>query len=99
MKEPVSGRAKLVLFPHKKDRNAKPGLTDDDYAIYASYRPHVGGGYVGTLKVVRLTDARLLFPFEGAEDIGPFDSKQTAKDAAVLRGREIVQADLQVPEL
>jgi hypothetical protein len=99
MKEPVSRRAKLVLFPWKKNVSAKPGLTDDDYAIYASYRPHVSGAFVGTLKVVRLTDGRLLYPFDGAEEIGPFTLKDDAKNAAQARGKEIVEADLRMPEL
>ncbi|CAL8473618.1 DUF6723 family protein [Caballeronia sp. S22] len=67
--------------------------------VYASYRPGSGGRFVGTLKVVRLTDGRLLFPFDGAEEIGPFDSKDAAKRVALLRGSEIVQADLRAPEL
>ncbi|CAL8481726.1 DUF6723 family protein [Caballeronia sp. S22] len=54
---------------------------------------------MGTLKVVRVTDGRLLFPFDGAEEIGPFDTREAAKSAATLRGREIVQADLRSPEL
>ncbi len=99
MKEPVSRRAKLVLFPWKKDHAAKPGLNEDDYAVYASYRPHVSGGFVGTLKVVRLTDARLLYPFDGAEELGPFNSKDAAKNAAQTRGKQIVDADLKTPEL
>ncbi|WP_250454111.1 DUF6723 family protein [Caballeronia sp. ATUFL_M2_KS44] len=99
MKEPVSRRAKLVLFPWKKDLSAKPGLTEDDYAIYASYRPHVSGAFVGTLKVVRLTDGRLLYPFDGADEIGPFTQKDDARNAAQARGKEIVEADLKMPEL
>jgi hypothetical protein len=37
-----------------------------DFAIYASYQINAGGMFVGLLKVVRKTDSRLLFPFEGA---------------------------------
>lgn len=91
-------RAKLVLFP-TKPRPPTPGLSEDDFAVYASYRPDSSGRFVGTLKVVRLTDGRLLFPFEGAEEIGPFDSKEAAEEAASLRGSQIVEADLLAPEL
>lgn len=91
-------RAKLVLFPNGLAVVPKAGMDEDDYAVYASYRPSCGR-FVGTLKVVRLTDARLLYPFDGAEELGPFASQVEAKEAAVQRGTEIVRADLQCPEL
>ncbi|SAK91659.1 hypothetical protein AWB78_04945 [Caballeronia calidae] len=79
-------------------REAKAGKSEEDYMIYASYRPHIGN-FFGTLKVVRQTDSRLLYPFDGADDIGPFPSKDAAKAAAAKLGGEIVEADLQDPEL
>ncbi|SAL86184.1 hypothetical protein AWB74_07599 [Caballeronia arvi] len=91
-------RPKLVLFPTKPPEPT-PGRSEDDYKVYASYRPGSSGRFMGTLKVVRLTDGRLLFPFEGAEEIGPFDTKDAAKQAAMLRGLEIVHLDLRAPEL
>lgn len=91
-------RPKLVIFPTRKVAPT-PGRSEDDYKVYASYRPGASGRFVGTLKVVRLTDGRLLYPFDGAEDIGPFDSKEAAKHKALLRGSEVVQADLHAPEL
>jgi hypothetical protein len=54
---------------------------------------------MGTLKVVRVTDGRLLFPFHGAEELGPFETREAAKNAAKQRGMEIVEADLRSPEL
>ena len=91
-------RAKLVIFPNRLAVAPKAGAHEDDYAVYASYRPS-SGRFVGTLKVVRLTDARLLYPFDGAEEIGPFESQNEAREAAVKRGTEIVRADLRCPEL
>lgn len=100
MTRPPSRRPKLVLFPGREGSvRPKAGQTEDDYAIYASYRPQLGGAFVGTLKVVRLTDARLLYPFEGVSEIGPYTTKQAAKEAAMARGSEIVTADLCNPEL
>lgn len=93
-----SRRPKLVLFPRGSGHASKPGATEEDYAIYASYRPCSGGGYLGTLKVVRLTDARLLFPFDGAEEIGPFATQEAARDAAEARGKAAVSADMRFPE-
>ncbi|WP_086972895.1 DUF6723 family protein [Caballeronia glebae] len=94
----TSRRAKVVLFPPSRVVAAKAAQSADDYAVYASYRPHVSGSFVGTLKVVRLTDAKLLYPFDGAAELGPFPTKDAAREAAVQRGEETVRADLQSPE-
>ena len=91
-------RPKHVLFPAQRFVAAKAGKSEADYAVYASYRP-LSGRFIGTLKVVRLTDARLLYPFAGAEELGPFNTKDAAKEAAVRRGNEIIDADLSNPEL
>jgi len=69
-----------------------------DFRIYASYRG-VPGQFHGTLKVVRLTDKRVLFPFEGCPDIGPFSERQAALDAAQEYGERLALGDLQNPEL
>ncbi|OTP78072.1 hypothetical protein PAMC26577_05435 [Caballeronia sordidicola] len=53
---------------------------------------------MGSLKVVRKTDSRLLFPFEGAPAIGPFDDKEQALRAATALGMQIVEADIANPE-
>ncbi|WP_061132797.1 DUF6723 family protein [Caballeronia fortuita] len=99
MPKTSSRRPKVVLFPNKRLVPAQAGASQDDYAIYASYRPHVGGVFVGTLKVVRQTDGRLLYPYDGAEQLGPCPSKDEATKLAVQRGDEIVRADLECPEL
>ncbi|MDR5884233.1 DUF6723 family protein [Caballeronia sp. LZ032] len=91
-------RPKLVFFPSKCPEPT-PGRSAEDYRVYASYRPGTSGRFMGTLKVVRVTDGRLLFPFDGAEELGPFETKEAAKNAAAIRGREIVEADLRSPEL
>ncbi|GJH21774.1 hypothetical protein CBA19CS22_34550 [Caballeronia novacaledonica] len=74
------------------------GKDEDDYAIDASYRPHLTG-FVGVLKVVRLTDAHLLHPFDGADEIGSFATPAAARAATVQRGGDIVHGDLRTPEL
>jgi hypothetical protein len=91
-------RAELVLFPRDGTGQSHRADIEDDYAVYASYRPSLGR-YIGTLTVVRLADARLLYPFDGADKIGPFDSMDAAREAAVELGEEIVRADLLSPEL
>jgi hypothetical protein len=98
MKSTHGKKPKLVLYPARRDIPATRGESRDDFEIYASYRIGAGGGYIGTLKVVRQTDSRLLFPFEGAESIGPFLTKEEAIRAAQETGEKIVQADLLTPE-
>ena len=82
---------KAVLQP------AIPGRSLADFRIYASYRG-VPGQFYGTLKVVRLTDKRVLFPFEGCPEIGPFPDRQAAVDAAQQYGEQFASGDLQNPE-
>ena len=72
--------------------------TVNDYKTYATYRRTVNGTFMGALKVVRTLDDRLLFPFDGAPTIGPFDDAAEAREAARLKGEEIVAADLANPE-
>ena len=81
----------------------KPGLqsgppTEHDFEIYASYQVNAAGLYIGTLKVVRKTDGRLLFPFAGAPVIGPFPTRQEARTAAATFGSRIVAGDIDNPE-
>ncbi|MDR5773501.1 hypothetical protein P9250_02515 [Caballeronia sp. LP006] len=91
-------RPKLVLSPSRYTVPA-PGVSAGDFEIYASYRGSPTSGFFGTLKVVRKTDGRLLFPFDGAETIGPYSKKDEAVNAASARGSEIVQADIRIPEM
>jgi hypothetical protein len=91
-------RPKLVLFPTRHVAPT-PGTSTDDFQIYASYRGSSASGFFGTLKVVRKTDGRLLFPFDGADSIGPFPTKASAVAAALERGDELVKQDLARPEL
>ncbi|SAK99886.1 hypothetical protein AWB80_07743 [Caballeronia pedi] len=99
MSQHPSRRPKLVLFPAKKGVLSIPGSREEDYAVYASYRPSIGGRFVGTLKVVRRTDSRLLYPFEGSSEIGPYSSADEAVRGSQEQGEAIVRGDLAHPEL
>jgi hypothetical protein len=98
MSQSIGRRPKLVLFP---TRAVAPtaGTSVSDFQIYASYRGTSGSGFFGTLKVVRKTDGRLLFPFDGADNIGPYPTKAEAVEAAQQRGEQVVKGDLDRPEL
>ena len=98
MNQSSGKRPKLVLFPTRQIAPT-PGASPDDFQIYASYRGSSASGFFGTLKVVRKTDGKLLFPFDGAGSIGPFPTKADAVAAALERGDEVVQGDLARPEL
>jgi hypothetical protein len=77
---------------------ATPGRSLANFRIYASYRG-IPGQFCGTLKVVRLTDKRVLFPFEGCPEVGPFAERQAAVEAAQQYGEQLAIGDLQNPEL
>jgi hypothetical protein len=70
----------------------------EDFDIYASYVVNATGMHIGTLKVVRKRDRRVLYPFDGCETIGPFESSDDARRAAEALGMRIVAADLAHPE-
>ena len=98
MMSAIGRRPRLVLFS-SKSVPAMPGHSQGDFQIYASYRGSPSAGFYGTLKVVRKTDGRLLYPFDGASDIGPFSTSTGALAAAQQRGLAIVDGDLAQPEL
>jgi hypothetical protein len=94
----IGKKPKLVLYPHRVFTAACGGASTDDFAVYATYRM-AHGRYIGMLKVVRRTDSRLLFPYDGAPTIGPYDTKEAAILAATALGTKLVEADLENPEL
>lgn len=98
MSQTIGRRPKLVLYPFRNVA-PRPGMSHSDFEIYASYRGSTGSGFFGTLKVVRKTDGRLLFPFDGADAMGPFATKADALQTAQERGRAVVDADIARPEL
>jgi hypothetical protein len=75
-----------------------PAKSVDDYRVYASYRITMGKIFFGALKVQRMTDKRILFPFEGCPDIGPFGDPDSATRAALELAQRLIAGDLQSPE-
>lgn len=74
---------------------ADPG---SGYRIYPGYQRTPAGEYVGTLKVVRLRDSKLLYPFDGVAQIGPYSTGSEARQAAERAGAAVVLADTRNPE-
>lgn len=76
-----------------------PATSEDDFKISATSKLAGYKRFFGVLKVVRTTDARVLFPFDGAPELGPYATKLEAIAAAQVYGEHIVASDLARPEL
>jgi hypothetical protein len=91
-------KPKLVLYHSRAVRTAVPATSEEDFDVYATYYANGGGQFNAKLKVVRKTDGRLLYPFEGASHIGPHQTGKLAIDAALALAQKIILADLANPE-
>jgi len=67
------------------------------YLVTASAR-RTSSGTVPTLKVVRLTDKRVIYPFQGCADMPLFEEAADAKQFAENYGQTLVDGDIAVPE-
>lgn len=76
-----------------------PATSEDDFNVSATSKLAGYRRFFGVLKVVRSTDGRVLFPFEGAPELGPYPTKLEAIAAAQVYGEHIVASDLARPEL
>ena len=69
----------------------------NNYEVVASSRRTMNGA-LPTLKVTRLYDKRIIYPFCGCADMPLFDDPQSAKHFAEVYGWQLVQGDIAVPE-
>jgi len=67
------------------------------YLVTASAR-RTSSGTVPTLKVVRITDKRVIYPFVGCADMPLFEEAAEAKQFAEDYGLTLVDGDIAVPE-
>ncbi|WP_233860349.1 DUF6723 family protein [Paraburkholderia sp. HD33-4] len=67
------------------------------YEVAASFR-RTTVGVVPTLKVIRLSDKRVIYPFDGCADMPVCKDPQSAKDFATAYGWKLVSGDIAVPE-
>ncbi|MCG1047860.1 hypothetical protein IHE29_04990 [Mycetohabitans rhizoxinica] len=70
----------------------------EGFKVLVTAKPGVDGRFIGMLKVVRQADRRVIFPFPGAPEIGPFDTIEQARAAALEYGRKVVADDRRNPE-
>lgn len=68
-----------------------------NYEVAASFRRTMGG-IVPTLKVIRLSDKRVIYPFRGCADMPLCEDPQSAKNFAEVYGLQLVNGDIAVPE-
>ena len=68
-----------------------------NYSVVASAR-RTSSGTVPTLKVIRLSDKRVIFPFQGCADMPLFTDSPEAKEFAEQYGWQLVDGDIAVPE-
>jgi uncharacterized protein DUF6723 len=73
----------------------KPGT--ENYEVAASFRRTISG-IVPTLKVIRLSDKRVIYPFRGCADMPRCEDSQSAKNFAEVYGWQLVDGDIAVPE-
>ncbi len=63
-----------------------PAKSEGDFDVSASTRLAGYRRFFGVLSVTRKTDGRLLFPFDGAPELGPFPTRSEALAAAQVYG-------------
>ncbi|MGI4985645.1 MAG: DUF6723 family protein [Janthinobacterium lividum] len=69
----------------------------DNYHVTASSR-RTSSGTVPTLKVIRVSDKRVIYPFQGCADMPLFVEPAEAKEFADTYGWQLVDGDIAVPE-
>ena len=72
-------------------------ITRADYNVAAS-SCRTSSGTVPTLKVIRLSDKRIIYPFQGRADMPLFASAVEAQHYAEAYGWKLVDADIAFPE-
>jgi hypothetical protein len=68
-----------------------------NYHVAATSR-RTSGGTLPMLKVMRLSDGRVIYPFQGHADMPFFEDAQAAELYAQTYGWQLVDGDIAVPE-
>lgn len=89
MATPLSRRSAAVLHPARTGRA--------NYHVAVSSR-RTSSGTVPTLKVTRLSDDRVIYPFQGHADMPFFPTSEAAQQFAETYGWQLVDGDIAVPE-
>ncbi len=89
MASQISRRSQRAILPALNGRA--------NYQVTASSR-RTSSGTVPTLKVIRLSDERVIYPFQGHADMPFFDDADAAQLFAETYGWQLVDGDIAVPE-
>jgi hypothetical protein len=89
MASQISRRAQRAILPALNGRA--------NYQVTASSR-RTSSGTVPTLKVIRLSDERVIYPFQGHADMPFFEDADAAQLFAETYGWQLVDGDIAVPE-
>jgi len=84
----------MMVKPSGKSSPESP----EDYIVHVTAKLMAADRYFGELSLVRLTDGRRLYPFDGAPPIGPFRSFEAARAAATAHATKLIEDDIRNPE-
>ncbi|WP_322048829.1 DUF6723 family protein [Paraburkholderia sp. J67] len=73
-------------------------LRPEDYDVVCGQKVNALGSYIGSLRVRRKPDGKLIYPFDGCEVPGPFATGEEARRAACAMAEELVRLDIASPE-
>ncbi|WP_213779798.1 DUF6723 family protein [Caballeronia sp. dw_276] len=91
-----------MSYPSSLD-HPRAASSSDKSAVHSNYNVAVSsrratGGTMPTLRVTRLSDKRVIYPFVGCADMPLFPDAQSARDYAEQYGASLVEGDIAVPE-
>jgi hypothetical protein len=72
--------------------------TRDDYDVDIHPERIEEGRYYAALRILRTTDGKLIYPFDGCARPGPCTSADEVKEAARSMANELIRADVNDPE-
>lgn len=90
-------RPDSVMHMTRRTATQIPAQSVDQFAVATGFFERSKQFY-GRLRIIRTTDRRLIYPYTGAEDLGPHRSAQEAIAAVQKLTEKIVAADLANPE-
>ena len=72
------------------------GLSEGDYAVEITTSGL--NRHFAKVKIKRVTDGKIIFPFDGSETPGPFDTADEARHAGQVMAHRFVEGDIKNPE-
>lgn len=71
-------------------------LSVEDYAVDISTSGL--NRHFSKVKIKRMTDGKVIFPFDGSETLGPFDTADEARNAGRVMAHRLIEGDIKNPE-